>query len=578
MKKNVKKLLAMLFALVLAVSFLSACSRDSGLPDNTKFVEPDFSTETKLTLGWIVPTQTTLSVTETAAMKYVQEKFNIGFGGSSEQSKMYELLPADHDQKVDLLLATNSLPDIITRMDYNLVNESGESGKLVNLKDYLDYMPNVKALIEKALTENPNNANYLYDIEGNIYRIPNYCANPYPNFSYSYNPAIFEESFADSETSSIRGGLTADVESWGDTWEHVKTALKVVKTHMEKKTGKKYYPLSYRNCDDLGLLLSSVIMAYTDGYCNGQEFIGYDAEKDSFRFMADDPGYKEAIDFVKSLYKEELLNPTYNTRTADDVINGMRDETVAMTADFVGGWTGNLSESDRVGAFLPMDFPSKDASDPIWCYQIAQFHPTAGTSLNAKLLADPLKLGRALQMLDYMYSEEFINLQWYHPDVTNGQYKDGAATGDISDYEYTLKDGERTYKAEVYATATRGSILETYFNWTLQANFYDNNDPITDPSTAQGAAFYEFRDRMIDPANADNYVFVPVPSFDADQSTVVTSMKASVNDVFKTYMANYIATDNVEWNSFVNTMKSTGGTILAETYIEAYKNNKIDLS
>ena len=269
-----KRFASLLLSCMMMTLLLAGCGdggkkpgeSNGGGSSNADYVKPDLSLEGKVNLSWMMPTQNMLSSAETPVMKYTANKFNVTLN-------MTEMGPEDHDVQVELNISNKQIKDIVTRIDHGLANEYGSYGAFLDLRPYIDngYMPNVKAMIDKALAENPNNKSYLYDDEGRIFRIPNYNENPMPIYNFSYNKSAFEAA------------------GYGEpqTWDDVYNALVAIKAGRSN-----FYPFKIRSLgtNQLGSQLTNFIISFTGGYANGQEFIGYDAQADQFVFGMDVPG------------------------------------------------------------------------------------------------------------------------------------------------------------------------------------------------------------------------------------------------------------------------------------------------
>ena len=560
-----KRYVAFLLALVLTVGLLSGCRHEekpSTAPEQGSSVsasadavtEPDFSLDGKLNISWMMATQNMLSCSETPVMKYLQEKFNVSLD-------MTELVPADHDVQLELNISSNKVKNIVTRISIGLANEYGSYGAFVDFRPYIEagYMPNVKAMIDKALSENPNNKSLLYDEQGHLYRIPGYNENPMPIYNFSYNAEAFAKAGYENPK----------------TWNDVYNALKTIKAGRET-----FYPYKMRTLgnDQLGLQLTNFIISFTGGYANGQEFIGYDPESDSFLFAMDTKGYKEAIRFFNKMYSEGLIDPGFTTATVGNVHTAMKNGECVFTSDYMGGFTGVTGYEEYTGAFVPLSLPQADGQELTHGFRIAQFDVAAGTSVNAEVEKDPVLLGRILQILDYMYSGEFIRLQWYHPDICEGKYP--AGNSDITTYEYEKdSNGNIIYKSEIYKASSVSDVQNQYFNWGIDSNFYNLNDPICNAAVHPYDSYYAFRDRLL--TEQEMYVYVPLPLFTANEYKKINACESNLQTMFNLQMGGLIIqqfnSDEVfdeKWNQAVKAIREQGGDTLVNIYNTAYQRTK----
>lgn len=537
-----KKIINIIATIILSVYFvlsLSACGRKPG--GDIEIVEPDFSLEDTLTIDWLCPTQDTLGIAETPMMQYLANKFNVIF-------EVTQQMPSAHDQKVELLISRQEIPTMLSRISSARANEYGDYGAFLNIEPYLEYMPNVSAIISDASKENPNNDSILYDIEGRIFRIPTYTPNPYPIYNFSYNKVAFTEVGYPNP----------------QTWTDVEAALTALKAKYPNS-----YPFALRKTDEgMSLALNDFVISYSGGYANSQEFYGFNPDTNQFELSLEIDGFKQGVEQFSRLYTNGLIDPEYSSMDGEALMKKMRDRKVFMTCDFNGGFTAYSAGEEETREFYPMHLPSptSNAVDASYGFRISNYDTMAGTALSGTVAKDPILLGRVLKIIDYMYSKEFVNLQWYHPDVTKGSYPEGSE--DPTTYEYELVDGKKVYKPEIYEKANIGNVINNYFNWAAYANFYNLNDPVCDP--VRFAPFYEFREELI--TNVDKYVNVPMPIFTAKEYKQITAKNSLVKARFETRINEFVSKTftDAQWNSFINELNNEGGSEMIEIYNEAY--------
>lgn len=94
--------------------------------------------------------------------EYIEKTFNVDLVWTEYSKDAW-------NTQISLMLTTNDLPDLIVgaNMDKGDVNQYGADGYFLNMMDYIDYMPNMKALME----EYPNWANYTIAPDGAVYGI-----------------------------------------------------------------------------------------------------------------------------------------------------------------------------------------------------------------------------------------------------------------------------------------------------------------------------------------------------------------------------------------------------------------------
>jgi len=98
----------------------------------------------------------------------------------------WELLPATEAlQKLNLIMTSGSLPDMISYGDRSVLNKYGLEGAFIPLNDLIDeHMPNLKKTMEAPPFPMPNIKAEMKAIDGNIYAIPFLTATTVgPNFN-----------------------------------------------------------------------------------------------------------------------------------------------------------------------------------------------------------------------------------------------------------------------------------------------------------------------------------------------------------------------------------------------------------
>ena len=532
-----RKLLALAAAALLLVS-LAGCGR-GGI--STEFVEPDMSTEESLTITWLISTQQTVKLTDTPAFKSILKKLNV-------KIDLIEKGSADYQNYKNTQLSRSDFPDIVSSLSASEAKEYGAKGALAELSQYLDYMPNYKKLAAAAIAEDPDNYALLYDREGGMFAVNHYNYDPVPLWDFSYNKEAFDAVMKEKNIADLT------------TWERVEQVLLGLKEKYPNS-----WPLTFAKIDVVGIKkpIQLFVESFTGGKAATLNHLAFDPASDSFVFAPEVPGYREAIAFLHKLYAQNLIDPDY---LAQDLVTTLASLRVGqnksfMTAGYVGGYVGNnaLWRGDMEG-YVPLEIPVAAGQNKTFGRKMTHFDEVC-TGINWRTLSgNPQKLGRVLQLLDYLYSDEFLQMQWHHPDVTVAKEVDGSTT--------------YTYKNEIYEKDATVDYAGIYFPWSLFANFQDLNDE----RPAPGNPYIGYRAKLVDPANASLYAAYPNVSFGSSDQRLANQYNTRIEDYYGSAIAKFIngetALTDESWNAFVNQLKNAGGKGLAELYNNAYQNEK----
>ncbi|UUZ86427.1 extracellular solute-binding protein [Paenibacillus sp. P26] len=210
--------------------------------------------------------------------------------------------PAALAQKRNVILAGGDLPDAFhtARFSSTDIANYGDQGLLIPLNGLIDkYAPNVK----KALDSNPEVKKGLTMPDGNIYSLPTF-----------YDPS-FRSVVIGSEFWINKKFLDALGMKEPTTTEEYYQYLKAVKTQDPNKNGKN---------DEIPFAASGVLggIGIVDqlkgawglgNRGNTHSRVDVDPKTNKLRFEPADPGYKESLEYLNRLYKEDLFIPDIMT-------------------------------------------------------------------------------------------------------------------------------------------------------------------------------------------------------------------------------------------------------------------------
>ena len=255
----------------------------------------------------------------------------------------------------------------------------------------------------------------------------------------------------------------------------------------------------------------------------------------------------------EKLYEEKLIHPEYTVMDEQMLKTRVKKGKIFMLADYVGGWTGVPSiMKDVDNKLVPLKTPQAKGQPKVIGRQLTKFDKSVGTVLNSNIASDKGKLGRCLQFLDYLYSDEFYDVQWHHPDVTD-------KVGDIYQYKDSVYDIEGDYQV----------LKDTYFPWSMAATFQDACDERPKP----GSDYQIYRDEYLRGADSKElYKENPTVPFTQQQQTEVNKCISKIDDRYGVKISEFAEGKRPmsEWDDFVKELKDAGGTRLIELYNQAY--------
>lgn len=502
-----KKALALLLSLVMALSLSISA-----------FAESEYDKPIEIT--WMIPTQQSISVGESIPMQILLEKFNV-------QVNWIELNPADqHPEKLNLLLASQQLPDVITWVFKDFAARYGDEGAFVDLTPYLaEKFPNLAAVI----ATDPNNYFAAYTMNDQLWYIPTWERTFPPNWGYSVNKGAFEEVGYPLENIKTFAGF--------------KEALEALKAAYPDST-----PFVSRTAEfPIDNFLSSFVIPFTRGMAS-YSVMGFDYEQQKWAVGASITGYKEALMYLNELYSEGLLDPEFLTCDMNTLILKFANNQAFATADYVGGLSGVGSIQDQVNNVLyPIEWPSPSADEASIMGSKGISLDGRGTVLAESILKDQEKFDRVCAMLDFMYSND-----WYDIFYNNKEILEGNGPAYIEDYY-----------------AGRNNLRDLYFPWAMFASF--QNDPLR-VDVKPGTPWADF---CIKTGNewADRLVDNIVMPFDTEAQTLVNDLTNSVHDYWAANVMQFVIgrTDFSEWDSFVAGLMNAGGTELEQIYNDLYQ-------
>ncbi len=409
--KRAKKGLAFALALIVTLGTFAGCADDTSTAntDVTQYAESSAERErnvgkerVKLTMvmsssGLTPPEGTDYSTNEWA--KTLADMANVELEIDQPEYSSY-------DQKLQLRLSSNDLPDIVHCIGGSLTTgkEAALDGAFVNLNDYYANSVNVKNVISE------NQMAWCESADGNNYYIPmNYTGAPLGSWIMARWDMV--EKYND-------GKWPTTVPEWTALLQEIHQAEPdlLLLSNQLNKTG---YSLGYGG--------RAIYKMYgLSAPAGGEEIWDYDEQKAVNEFLT--PEYKAATDLMRQLYEEGILDPEFGT--TEKWADNKKTKGVIME--------GNNSTQVTFKRLNYPDYP--EAKEHEWRYaapftefpeevrwpETAYGTRSSGISSHGVFIAASCKNpDRAWDVLEALSSTEFRDFCVWGKEGVNYEVKDG---------------------------------------------------------------------------------------------------------------------------------------------------------
>ena len=520
--------------------------------------------------GWVNPIETLIGMQDTLKKLNIKVKWDGTWDGLAE--------------KKDIALATKNITDLMWVSSAD-TQKYGPMGAFVELSQYIDKMPNVKKWLEKYDA-------YKYSFmmaDGKFYGVPKSTEQDQNTILWAYNKEKFDE--------------------WGiaepKTLDEMYQAAKTIKA----KNPTKYFPI-VGTVPNPQIEFYSVLKAVCNSMGIGDDAdINYYIKEDTYKYTVLNPKFKEAVEYVKKLYDEQLISPNYLTiapgadREYWDEWSGGGDVYDHFTG-FIGSmalgstkefqrWadnekiTGNKQRPSAFGYTALSNEVSMTAVNPVTngTENGGSVYVCNAVCIGAQAAKDPAKLEMLLKIIDWMYSDEAILMYNYGREGTHYDMVDGKPVlkplyvGNTKEYHDVNDKG--TPVRDRYDAAgwdpTKISMEDQILSWgfyTVYPMMPFNQIELMDPMMQMWPSS---NSKEITAYNAElkkNATIIgkrPLP-FDADQTKkkndlTIAARDYSLQEVDKFIMGKRSMT---EWDAFINELKAKGASELENLYNSVY--------
>lgn len=426
--QNLKRPITLLLILVMALTFLAACG-DKATPSTdptaaptpastdaavTPTEEPEAVAPGKLTVflcssGIAIPED--IDPNDNPYINALKELANV------EITEMTIPPYTDFSTKLNLVLASADMPDIIHSNDYAVLSKAGYDGAFIDLTDYI---ADSELLSSKF---SPERLELMKYSDGRIYTLRSLAG-------VAPNALIFRQDIAQSVGYDK---IPVTLDDWYELFT------------LQKAASPESVPMSaYLTTSGMGTDLESIYQAYgvlvTDAwqYYDGRYISAFEA-----------PHQKDALLFVKKLYDEGLLSKTFLTNAQQDYLNDVyNNESIYQANSLISALAavGHFSNPERYGDVekaraIPVPYATTNLPDvdPIISVPTGGAIGWHGISISVKCQ----EVDAAVRFLEVLVSDENETLtSWGLQGMDyEGEGETRTVTDDAADRAYRLMYG-----------------------------------------------------------------------------------------------------------------------------------------
>ncbi|WP_409345931.1 extracellular solute-binding protein [Paenibacillus sp. MBLB4367] len=438
---------------------------------------------------------------------------------------------SNYDDKKKTLISTNTIPDVLLVKQEDIQNFA-DSGVFLDLTPYLDKMPNFKKIMQEHPEINKNK------LDGKLYGFP----------------LVSRWGMQGGQMPTIRKDVLAQVNMKAPaTYEELYQVLKKMKEAYPDS-----YPYTARGANGLTAtenLINPVAFGFGSGYTNptGAK-VYYDPAEKKYKFGPSSPEFKEAIVYLRKLYKEKLLDPDYVTATSQiwqEKLSSGKSMFFIDNFGFASSFNLTLHKKDPNAQFTVLSTMASDKGvKRSLLYQLD--HLGESYVINAKAK----NVDELVSFIDWLYGPEGTDLTSFgveNADYTkvNGEYK-------ISDTALNK------YKDKPDPVRTMQSALGTgYLGLALNT---DDHPGLSFPTPQDTIAWNEAVLKEWKDGTAFRQYFDP--PFNKEEREKLKQVRTQLDSYIAQTMDKFIMTEGAlnDWNSFVQQAKAKGADELVNIY------------
>ncbi len=426
-------------------------------------------------------------------------------------------------QKAKVLIASrNDMPEMMGGFTQDEINEFGRQGAFANILEYEDELPNFKKIyVDEAEERNVSgNIKNLMSSDGKLFTFPTYDISRDVNHGMLYRKDIFDKH---------------GIEMWHDQESFLNVLRQL----------KQLYP------DSTPFVSKTKTDIFKDfGYSWGlyHFFPYYDETEGLWKYSSMDPKFKEVLDFIKTMYKEGLIDPEFLTATQS-------------------AWTQKMTQKDK--AFVTWDWIGRldmfkeQTLETIPEYDLRYTYPIGGkvNTLSRTGGGPSIKKGDkellSLKLCDYLLSDSGAQLMSMGIEgVTYNLREDGKA-------EYIGHEGKKGVGINELESQYGLYISGLYRRFDRRASYYDFTEKEQ-----------EAQDMMLNKPDGGFMPLDPVLSFTAEEKEIKSQYETGMIKAAEEFAVQYILSPEYgdkEWNEWLEKAKSLGADEVIKQYNAAQK-------
>lgn len=529
MKKSIVKYLCLSLAIVLVMGLFAGC----GEKDQSAAKTEKTTTAAQTTAAPEDNTPVELSILTYGQqdMKYDEnipvlaataKKLNINL-------KWQNLPFGAEAEKLNLIFASGSYPDILIWPDKKFIDELADQGIIIPLDELIEKNgQNIKKSLDKLAGEIQMFDKQIRNLDGHIYNIPSFTA-----------------------AGTSAGMVWAIREDWcqnvgmkiPETTDELYAVLKAFKEKDPNKNGEQdELPLVSRN--------SNYYLMHLVNSFGTQTGLYWDENEKVIKYGPITPEYKEALEFISKLYKEGLIDPEYITNTDDQFKAKIFGNKAGMYLGYINSMIAeprtklkkDVKESNLV-AMLPVAGPRGDRFKQD-AYNRIQFRGSI-----TKSCKNP---EAAMKLFDFGFSPEGYELQgWGIEEETFVKVK-----GQYQVLDKIMRNPDGLDPMAVCNQFGINSCLPHLYN---EEAYYATSDPFV----AEVFKVYS------DPKYLRVPISVTLKPEESDETKLYTDGLKYVTPM----IAKFITGEEplTKWDEFIETANKLGVQKFVDIYTKAYK-------